>query len=295
MEKHLDLWIEKYGNKEFAFDFANNLILKNEFKTNKPYSWDLDFFDYNDQKQFIASELLIKKRNKKPIFEFNNQKYFVTKNPDNTYSIINLNQITNLDNPLDYDLFLINKINTYNEKTNSFWLSIVYSKMNESANEIFIDYINNVVASLFNTKYFQLEENELKNHLKWEINIENLEWKEFIKLLLLLKSIMSLSVFRLKEKYQQLWTFNHDELFFNFVISNNKKTNQKLISFLSAFENKIFFNEEIIKKMIENKIESNNFIKCYDMNETNIYTYKFANLKFDSYLWNITSNKNKKR
>ncbi|MGL5520316.1 MAG: hypothetical protein ACRDBR_02700, partial [Metamycoplasmataceae bacterium] len=68
-------WELVYGPNEIAAkDFAGEIIIKDEFRTNSKYSWDIDFFDPNrtSQEKYIASSLAIKARNKQNIFTYKN-------------------------------------------------------------------------------------------------------------------------------------------------------------------------------------------------------------------------------
>ncbi|MGL4343021.1 MAG: hypothetical protein ACRCRZ_00420 [Metamycoplasmataceae bacterium] len=90
-------WNSIFDNEILGYDFAGKLILKNEFRTNSKYAWDIDFFDrsIDDNKKYIASRISIKNRNSKKEFEIDGIIYNVVHIDDN-YRIINSQKSENI-------------------------------------------------------------------------------------------------------------------------------------------------------------------------------------------------------
>ena len=303
MSKSKKIWEKIYGDKEFVFDFSNQLILKDEYKTEKPYSWDYDFYDYEDETEtkFIANEKIIKARNKQPMFDFEGLKYLSVRNEDSTYSILTPSKLLDLENPLNFDLYLANKLSNY-KSSNYIVLSITYKKMLPTLNDIFISYICDCVKAKLDFDYMKLDNNnQWKNKLYFLIDKNKYKSKDVLDAAMIFKPLLKLFILRSYEKFEDIWNDDediHDGLFFNiFLFTTDKRENifilneKEFVNYTESFEEKIMINENIKNELIEIGMLSNDFLKLYEFNNTTIYSYNFINSKFNAYYMN---QKNKK-
>ncbi|MGL4183903.1 MAG: hypothetical protein ACRCRP_02100 [Metamycoplasmataceae bacterium] len=146
-------WELVYGPNEIAAkDFAGEIIIKDEFRTNSKYSWDIDFFDPNriNQEKYIASSLAIKARNKQNIFMYKNSIYNVIKVNDK-YRIIDPEEVKNF---LRYPNLLIKKIDNYFQ--NKQLVTVPYSSISsifisfKDLPEEFLERMRALLYNLFN-------------------------------------------------------------------------------------------------------------------------------------------------
>lgn len=303
MSKSKKIWEKIYGNKEFAFDFSNQLILKDEYKTGKLYSWDYDVYDYEDETEtkFIANEKIIRARNKQSMFDFEGLKYLSVRNEDSTYSILTPSKLLDLENPLNFDLYLANKLSNY-KSSDYIVLSITYKKMLPTLNDIFISYICDCVKAKLDFDYMKLDNNnQWKNKLYFLIDKNKYKSKDVLDAAMIFKPLLKLFILRSYEKFGDIWNDDediHDGLFFNiFLFTTDKRENifilneREFVNYTESFEEKIMINENIKNELIEIGMLSNDFLKLYEFNNTTIYSYNFINSKFNAYYMN---QKNKK-
>ncbi|MGL5438584.1 MAG: hypothetical protein ACRDA7_02515 [Metamycoplasmataceae bacterium] len=146
-------WELVYGPNEIAAkDFAGEIIIKDEFRTNSKYSWDIDFFDPNrvNQEKYIASSLAIKARNKQNIFTYKNSVYNVIKVNDK-YRIIDPEEVKNF---LRHPALLIKKVDNYFQ--NKQLVTVPYSSISsifisfKDLPEEFLERMRALLYNLFN-------------------------------------------------------------------------------------------------------------------------------------------------
>ncbi|MGL5522191.1 MAG: hypothetical protein ACRDAW_02895 [Metamycoplasmataceae bacterium] len=146
-------WELVYGPNEIAAkDFAGEIIIKDEFRTNSKYSWDIDFFDPNriSQEKYIASSLAIKARNKQITFTYKNSTYNVIKLNDK-YKIIDPEEVKNF---LRHPALLIKKIDNYFQ--NKQLVTVPYSSISsifisfKDLPEEFLERMRALLYNLFN-------------------------------------------------------------------------------------------------------------------------------------------------
>lgn len=302
--KENKIWNDIFGNCDYAFDFANELILREEFNTNSQFSWNIDFYDYNDDEIFIASKNLIKTRNKQPVFTFKENRYIVTKNPNSSYSIIKTNEIIDNASPLNFDLYLSHKINNF-KNDSKVVVSINFRKMNEEIEPIFISYLQDVIGKLFQTNIFKFNnENILKNKISFLISQKVWTSSHFLIDILKLNSIIQLTKIRLEENFSNIWLdedFIDDNYYFNIFIFLPEEKNKKsiflqnelnFINYVETLDNKIFINNLMVEKLNKlNLVEENEFAKTQLYDDYRIYEYRYSHSEFYRYVLNIIKNK----
>lgn len=305
MNDHQKIWESIFGQKESAIDVTGQIILKNEFKTGKQYSWNYDNFDYEKTDEyFIANEEFIKIRNHQSIFEYKNLKYLSVKNNDFSYSILCPSKLSELNNPFNFDLFLSNKLNNH-INSNNVILTITYKKFKENINDIFISYISDCIRAKFNFEYMKIDDkNYWKNKISYLIDKNKFSIKEILNFSLIIKTLINLFILRSNSKFDNdIWKNPEDELntdnFFNVclflpdqqtnIISKNEL---EFINYLEVFENKLFLNENYKNELEKLGMLPSDFIKIYENNGINIYHYNFINTKFNTYYLSL---KNKKK
>ncbi|MDK2819865.1 MAG: hypothetical protein KFW07_03440 [Mycoplasmataceae bacterium] len=284
--KAQELWEELFGEQKFVFDFSNKLILKSEFQTDSLFSWDLENYDVDDEKFFIASIEAIKLRNKQSIFEIDDNKYIVTKNPDYSYSILSTTKINDEKCPINFDLFLNNKINNYEEKDYSF-IIIAVKKMSQDMLNIFNNYIIDYLKNYKELLSFDLDNaNFSRTELRFQFqNNDDFNTKKALDISLTISSLMPLIIHRLSLTSIELWIQNDltdSNKFFNIFVTstrafenNFKLKEMEILGMITSFENSIFVDEES-KKQIEKKgIFSDSFVKAKNSGTEGVYQYKF--------------------
>lgn len=296
MSNSKKIWEKEFKDNEYAFDFSNKLILKNEFRTGKEYSWDYDSFDYNDEIEtaFIANENLIKAKDKQPIFMFEGNKYISIKNDNFTYSIISPTKIIDIDNPINYDLYLLNKFLNYNN-SNYFVFTISYKKLRSKLNDVFISFISDSLKARIDFEFLKTESDEWKNKLSFLIHKEKHNAKEILDVATIFKPLLKLFLIRAKEKFENIFEsliVEEDLMFFNIYIFFDDKSvdnifeNNKInfINYAESLEERILLNENFKTELVDNHlVASSEFLKLYNFNGIKIYGYNYVNTRFDSY------------
>lgn len=284
--KAQELWEELYGDQQFVFDFSNKLILKSEFETESLFSWAVEKYDDNDEKSFIASIESIKIRDKKSIFEIEGNKYIITKNPNYSYSILMTTKINDEKSPINFDLFLNNRINNYEKKDYSY-IIISVRKMSQDMLNIFNNYIIDYLKNYNELVSFDLDNSNFsRTELKFQFNNnDKFNEKKILDISLTISSLMPLIIHRLSLTSIELWLQNdltESNYYFNIFVTSNKSYENKfklkeveILGMISSFENSIFI-DEITKKQVEKSgIFSNSFIKAKNSGTEGVYQYKF--------------------
>ncbi|MGL6124941.1 MAG: hypothetical protein ACRC1F_00415 [Metamycoplasmataceae bacterium] len=293
-EKAKELWEEKYGDSEYSFDFANKLIIKSEYQTNSPFSWDTDIYDFGDEASFIANIETIKARDKKPVFEIDNVRYIVTRNPNYSYSILSPSKISDEKCPINFDLFLNSKINNYTEKDYSF-IIISLRKMEENIENIFNSYVIEYFKIFKQLISFDFDNSSYsRTELKFQfINSDEFTIKKTFEIALTLSSLMPLIIHRLSSLETKLWKHEdslNDEHYYNifFTIKNNNENyfelkNIKILGMINMFENGIFLDESTKKAVVNKGISIAGFAVAKNSIEEGIYQYEFSRTDISQY------------
>lgn len=298
-EEALKLWEKEFGDKDYGFDFANTLILKSEFQTNSIYSWDLDYFDYQNEEQFILATKNIKIRNKQSTFVINNEKYLICKNPDFTYSIVNANNINSKSNVLNLDLFYLNKIKNF-PKENLIILSLSIKKMQADPENNFLSNFQHLIQIFFPDSLVTINgEFTYKTLITILIKTTNIKPTEIMKKILKINSLVQLLIFRVKQVYSKIWINLNDEdrenpkHFYNlFLFKNNpdsklniyQENKIQLLDLINTFNNTIFCNQNLVDAFLENGFNKSEFRLFDHFGDLSIYEYPFLNHEFNTYL-----------
>lgn len=298
-EEALKLWEKEFGDKDYGFDFANTLILKTEFQTNSIYGWDLDYFDYQNQEQFIAAIKNIKTRNKQSTFVINNEKYLICKNPDFTYSIVNANNINSKSNVLNIDLFYLNKIKNF-QKENLIILSLSIKKMQADPENNFLSNFQHLIQIFFPDSLVTINgEFTYKTLITILIKTTDIKPTEMMKKILKINSLVQLLIFRIKQVYSNIWiNLNNEDQenpknFYNlFLFKNNpdsklniyEENKIQLLDLINTFNNTIFCNQNLVDDFLENGFNKSEFRLFDHFGDLSIYEYPFLNHEFNTYL-----------
>ena len=298
-EEALKLWEKEFGDKDYGFDFANTLILKTEFQTNSIYGWDLDYFDYQNQEQFIAAIKNIKTRNKQSTFVINNEKYLICKNPDFTYSIVNANNINSKSNVLNIDLFYLNKIKNF-QKENLIILSLSIKKMQADPENNFLSNFQHLIQTFFPDSLITINnEFTYKTLITILIKTTDIKPTEMMKKILKINSLVQLLIFRIKQIYSNIWiNLNNEDQenpknFYNlFLFKNNpdsklniyEENKIQLLDLINTFNNTIFCNQNLVDAFLENGFNKSEFRLFDHFGDLSIYEYPFLNHEFNTYL-----------
>lgn len=292
--KSKELWNEIYGDAEYSFDFANKLIIKDEYKTKTPFSWEADRYDFDDEKSFIANIETIKSRDKKPVFEIDNSRYIVTKNPDYSYSILSPSKISDENCPINFDLFLNNKINNYEKKDYSF-IIISIKKMNMEILNIFNNYIVEYVKIFKNLISFDIDNSHFsRSEIKIQFLLSNdFSIRKTLEIGLTISSLMPLIIHRFSSLDEKLWSNEDDmddENYYNLFITSRRTNenpfalkNVSILGMIFTFENSIFIDDETKKEVVKKGIFENSFVKAKNSVEDDIYQYKFSRIDISQY------------
>ena len=298
-EEALKIWEKEFGDKDYGFDFANTLILKSEFQTNSIYSWDLDYFDYQNQEQFIAAIKNIQTRNKQSTFVINNEKYLICKNPDFSYSIINANNINSKSNVLNLDLFYLNKIKNF-QKENLIILSLSIKKMQADPENNFLSNFQHLIKTFFPDSLITINnEFTYKTLITILIKTTDIKPTEMMKKILKINSLVQLLIFRIKQVYLNIWiNLNNEDQenpkhFYNlFLFKNNpdsklniyEENKIQLLDLINTFNNTIFCNQNLVDDFLENGFNKSEFRLFDHFGDLSIYEYPFLNHEFNTYL-----------
>ena len=295
------LWEEFYGDKEYAFDFANKLIIKEEFKTKSPFSWDIERYDFEDEKSFIANLKTIKIRDKKSVFEIDNNKYIVTKNPDYSYTILSTTSIRDENCPINFDLFLNHKINNYVKVDYSF-IVISLKKMAKDILNILTNYLIEYLKIHKELISFDIDDSNFsRTEIKFQFILkDNFDEMKTLDIALTISSLMPLIIHRLNSLNTGLWIDNiFEKKYFNvFVLSKKASENYfklksvGVLGMISGFENSIFINEEFKTSLTKNNNNENNFVKAKNSGIDGVYEYKYLRNDIVQYNEIILSIKN---
>lgn len=298
--KSKDLWEQLYGDKEFAFDFDNQLMIRKEYKTNSLFSWNKEQFDFEDEKSFIANISTIKNRDKKSIFEINNIKYFITKNPDYSYSILTPTKILDEKCPINFDLFLSNKISNYCKKEYSYIL-ISFRKMNNDAMNIFNNYIVGYISNFKELTSFDINNNLFaRTEIKFQFEINKfLNINKVLEIAITISSLMPLIIYRLSNLEIELWAEEMQEggNFNIFVSSNNtfenifELKNIESLGMITSFENTIFIDKRTKDIILNNGGFADSFVKAKNSATPDVYQYKLARIDIADYNQRIINKK----
>lgn len=298
--KHKDLWIELYGEKEYTFDFANKLIIRNEYKTNSPFSWNKEQFDFDDDKSFIANSLTIKLRNKMSNFEIDGEKYFITKNPDYSYSILTTTKIIDEKCPINFDLVLNNKINDYHKREYSY-IIISYRKMNNDAMNIFNNYIVNYINNFKELISFDINNNSFaRTEIKFQFEINNsFTLNKVLEIVITIRSLMPLIFHRLSNLEIELWSEDmQDKNNFNIFLSSNNSfenvfelKNIENLGMIISFENTIFIDKRTKDIILNTGSFADSFVKAKNSATPDVYQYKLARSDITDYNQKVINNK----
>lgn len=300
--KAKELWEQIYGDNEYSFDFANKLIIKKEYKTDSLFSWDYERYDFDDEKSFIANRETIKLRDRKSIFEIDDIKYIITRNPNYSYSILSPTKISDENCPINFDLFLNNKITNYEEKDYSFVI-ITLQKMTQDIANIFNNYIVEYLKIFKDLISFDINnENYSRTEIKFQFLIsEDLTVKKTLEIGLTLSSLMPLIIHRLSSLNIELWNDEiEDGKYYNIFVTS-KKTNENyfelknigILGMLTTFENSIFIDNITKDRIIKEGVFENNFIRAKNSGIEGVYQYKFSRHDISEYNEVITSKKTK--
>ena len=298
-EEALKIWEKEFGDKDYGFDFANTLILKSEFQTDSIYGWDLDYFDYQNQEQFIAAIKNIKTRNKQSTFVINNEKYLICKNPDFSYSIINANNINSKSNVLNLDLFYLNKIKNF-QKENLIILSLSIKKMQADPENNFLSNFQHLIKTFFPDSLITINnEFTYKTLITILIKTTDIKPTEMMKKILKINSLVQLLIFRIKQVYLNIWiNLNNEDQenpkhFYNlFLFKNNpdsklniyEENKIQLLDLINTFNNTIFCNQNLVDAFLENGFNKSEFRLFDHFGDVSIYEYPFLNHEFNTYL-----------
>ena len=298
-EEALKIWEKEFDDKDYGFDFANTLILKSEFQTDSIYGWDLDYFDYQNQEQFIAAIKNIKTRNKQSTFVINNEKYLICKNPDFSYSIINANNINSKSNVLNLDLFYLNKIKNF-QKENLIILSLSIKKMQADPENNFLSNFQHLIKTFFPDSLITINnEFTYKTLITILIKTTDIKPTEMMKKILKINSLVQLLIFRIKQVYLNIWiNLNNEDQenpkhFYNlFLFKNNpdsklniyEENKIQLLDLINTFNNTIFCNQNLVDAFLENGFNKSEFRLFDHFGDLSIYEYPFLNHEFNTYL-----------
>jgi hypothetical protein len=154
---------------------------------------------------FIANLETIKIRDSQSMFEIDSNKYIITKNPDYSYSILSTSKISDENCPINFDLFLNNKINTYQEKEYSF-IIISVKKMQPDILNVFGNYLVEYLKIFKELVSFDISnENFSRTELKFQFLLsDTFTIKKTLEVGMTISSLMPLIVHRLSALSPQL-------------------------------------------------------------------------------------------
>ncbi len=283
--KPIELWEEKYEKEEYAFDFAGKLIIKSEYQTDSPFAWNTEPYNEDEKRSFIANIETIKIRDKKSMFEIDGNKYIITKNPNYNFSILSTSKITDENCPINFDLFLNNKINTYQKKEYSFMI-IAFKKMQSDIFNVFSNYIIEYLKNFKEMISFDVNnENFSRTELKFQFLISDVfTIKKTLEIAITISSLMPLIIHRLSFLNSQLWSVDLEgKEYFNIFLSSSKVDenyfelkNKEILGMMSSFENTILIDEITKEGITKEGIFVNNFSKAKNSGDEGVYQYKFS-------------------
>ncbi len=299
--KPLELWEEKYGKEEHAFDFSGKLIIKSEYQTDSPFAWNTELYNEDEKRSFIAHVETIKIRDKKSMFEIAENKYIITKNPNYSFSILSTSKITDENCPINFDLFLNNKINTYQKKEYSF-LIITFKKMQSDILNVFSNYLIEYLKDFKELISFDINnENFSRTELKFQFLISDIfTIKKTLEIATTISSLMPLIIHRLSSLSSQLWSVDSEgKEYFNIFLTSSKVDenyfelkNKEILGMMSSFENTILIDEITKEKIVKEGIFANNFSRAKNSADEGVYQYKFSRNDIFQYNDLIFSKKN---
>ncbi|MGL5643456.1 MAG: hypothetical protein ACRCW3_01630 [Metamycoplasmataceae bacterium] len=289
-----ELWEEIYGDVEYAFDFANKLIIKKEYKTKSPFAWDIDIYDFGDEASFIAHIETIKLRDKKPVFEINGIKYIITQNPNYSYSIISPSKITDEKCPINFDLFLNSKINNYQQQNYSF-IIITVKKMNQDIANIFLSFIVDYFKGFKEFISFNIDDsNFARTEIKFQfLNEEKFTSSDTFEIAVTTSTLMPLIIHRLSSLESKIWKLDEEfnqEYYYNvFFVSKRMDENYfpfkeiKITEMITMFENTIFLDVDTKKEITEKGTSKNGFEVAKNSVEEGFYQYRYSRTDIAKY------------
>ncbi|MGL5617703.1 MAG: hypothetical protein ACRCWU_01455 [Metamycoplasmataceae bacterium] len=295
MDKKInELWEEKFGNTEYAFDFANKLIIKKEFKTKSSFSWDIDIYDFGDEANFIANVETIRLRDRKPVFEIEGLKYIITQNPNYTYSIISPSKISDEKCPINFDLLLNSKINNY-EKQNYSFIIITVKKMKKNIANIFLSFVVDYFKTFKQFISFNIDDSNFsRTEIKFQfLNDKNFTSSDAFEISVTISTLMPLIIHRLSLLNQKLWKIDvefNKENYYNVFFDSKKMDenyypfdNIKITEMITMFENTIFIDEKTKKEITENGISKNGFESAKNSVKEGFYQYRYLRTDIAKY------------
>lgn len=294
----LKIWDEFFPNQDYVFDFANKLILKNEYNTQTSYSWKIDQYDYNDDEIFIANTSSISQRNKQPVFVIENEKYFILKHPDGSHSIICLDKIKDFQNPVNVDLFINNKLNEIdlNKRNDDFIILIKIIKCKQNIEKWIINLINEFCNYFFKKFYIRVDDKQsaLSTNIIIEIDKTSVSLYNFMKIILKINSIMKFIFYRLNKKFDNnSWKHvesNNENNFYNLII--NSSNDIDIVDYIFTLDNKILLLDQLKITLEQNEFNDSEFKIFDEINNVKIYEYPYINSEFNQYFKRI-KNKDK--
>ncbi|MGL5733200.1 MAG: hypothetical protein ACRCXE_03965 [Metamycoplasmataceae bacterium] len=292
--KAKELWEEKYGDANYAFDFANKLIIKSEYKTKSPFSWTIDIYDFGDEASFIAHTETIKLRDHKPVFEIDGLKYIITQNPNYSYSIISPSKISDEKCPINFDLFLNSKINNYAEQNYSFVI-VTIKKMNKDIANIFLSFIVDYFKGFKQFISFNIDDsNFARTEIKFQfLNDEKFTSSDAFEIAVTSSTLMPLIIHRLSSLEQKVWKIDEEfeqEHYYNvFFVSQKMDENYypfkdiKITEMITMFENTIFLDEKTKNEITEYGTSKNGFEMTKNSVEEGFYQYRYSRTDIAKY------------
>ncbi len=300
-KKPIELWEEEYSKQEYAFDFANKLIIKSEHQTKSPFAWDVELYNQDEKRTFIANLETIKIRDQQSMFEIEGNKYIVTKNPDYSFSILSTSKISDEKCPINFDLFLNNKINTYQEKEYTF-IIMSFKKMQPDILNVFGNYLVEYLKTFKELVSFDINNaNFSRTELKFQFLISDIfTMKKTLEVGMTISSLMPLITHRLSSLSPQLWSVDSEgPAYFNLFISSAKTDenyfqlkNMEILGMLTSFENSIFVDEVTKDGIVKEGIFTNNFSKAKNSGTDGVYKYEFSRNDIFQYNELVFSKKN---
>ena len=298
-EEALKLWQATFKDATYGFDFAGQLILKTHFNCQHEFSWNVDYYDYNDPVPFIASQQVINARQQQARFIFQNKVYLVSQNPDFTYSIFNPQILSEAENPLNFDLYLMAKMQQ-TKSNHQLVLTLSLKKMVPMWWELFCKVYQkfcHLVLQPTNLIFNYDELNKVNISCFFEAN-QVLDQALMVQILKI-NALVELMILRFNQQNQPLWIDESEQeaAFYNFFIYYQTSDDQilayqasqiNLVNLINVFTNRVFANQAAVDLFNQHN-QSENLFEIFDqLNDQKIYHYPYKHTRFESYLKNLS-------
>ncbi|CAC13472.1 unknown; predicted coding region [Mycoplasmopsis pulmonis] len=297
-QKKIDqLWFDKFKYQEKVYDYADNLIIKDQFNTAKKYSWGVDYFDIEDKDQvYIASQEFITKRAGRKKFEVNGLNFELIEDLNTNFRFVSANKIINYFDPFNVDLYFQNLLESKEQKEEFLFFALSIKKMKDEPQQIFNNFLYQYLKDECFVN-FSIEELGEQYILKFIFkNNKNQSIVKYFDLAIFLTSIIPLFVYRLRKKFKDLWLINEfvkKGKYFNFILFElNKEKDPAIVENIQAsnltyaFENTIYLNEKFKQSITSqnNNYTPEHFSVSKDIENKGVYVFNYLDSNVTKYI-----------